>query len=308
MVVGCWAMLLSCAPGTPSQYIQPSEMEDVLVDYHLVRALAQRDGTLPDECNYKQAVYMDALLKKYGLTQADFDSSLVYYYTRADRFNAIYERVAQRLDDEALSMGVSEGEIGKYMSLNADGDTANIWADRNTMALMPTVPFNRWDFSIEADSTYRRGDALMMQFISDYMYQTGSKNGLVYIAVVYPDTIVGRSLHFSVSGHSQMRIPEDTTRVIKRIQGFFYLGPGSSEPSTTVRLLFLKNVQLIRFHTLKDEDIKTDSIPRSGAGGRLPADSLGGRDSRWRSGEPLPADTRVAADRVAPRTDTIKAR
>lgn len=282
-------------------------MEDILVDYYMAQAVAQVNAS-ENGREYNMAMHMEAVLKKHGVTQADFDSSLVYYFTRSDRFQPICQRVSDRLEELALTQGASEGEIGKYAQFNATGDTANVWVDRTTALLLPMPPYNRWDFSIEADSTYRRGDALMMMFMSDYMYQTGSKNGLVYMAVEYDDTVVCRNLRFSVTGLTQLRMPEDTTRRMRAVKGFFYLD-GGNETITSTRLLFLNNVQLIRFHTIDDNTEYTpDSIPRGGDAGRLATDTVGSGDSLRRSEEVLPVDTGTAVHRMALRPDNTPTR
>ena len=318
VLIGLVAFFAACKPGTPSQFIQPDEMEDILVEYYLAKATAQQLNPSQEEREYNIAMYIEAVLKKHGVTQAEFDSSLVYYYTRADRFETICKRVSDRLEELALTQGASEGEIGKYAQYNATGDTANIWADRTTALLLPMPPYNRWDFAIKADSTYRRGDALMIMFLSDYMYQTGSKNGLVYMAVEYDDTVVSRNLRFSVTGLAQMRVPEDTTRTIRAIKGFFYLD-GGNESTTTTRLLFLNNVQLIRFHTTPDnatpdnttddnEENTPDCIPRIDTGERLAPDSVSSGDSIRDSDKPLSSDARAALHRMVSRTDSAQTR
>ena len=300
-------LFAACKPGTPSQYIQPGKMEDVLVDYYMARALAQQEQYSTNEREYNTALYIEAALRKHGLTQAEFDSSLVYYYTRADRFADIFRRASERIDEQALSLGASEGEIGKYAQLNAHGDTANVWADRSTAILIPTPPYNRWEFNIDADSTYRLGDQLMVMFQSDYMYQTGEKRGMVYLAVDYGDTVVTRNLHFSTSGLSQLRVPEDTLRTIKAVKGFFYLD-GGFEVSPSTRLLFLNNVQLIRFHT-KDEDYTPHSLPRDSIGGGQLADEAGSSgDSLGRGDTLLSPQRRAALHRVDARPDSAPTR
>ncbi len=281
-------LLVGCKPGTPKQYIQPDEMEDILVDYHLARGLALQEGT----SEYKQALYVQAVLHKYGITQEELDSSLVYYYKRADRFIDVYKRVAERLEEQALVSGATEGEIGKYAVLNAEGDTANVWPHRSMAALMPTPPYNRWDFEIEADSTYQRGDAFLLQFMSDFTYQQGMKNGLVYVAIDYPDTTIARNLHFSTSGISQLRFEGYDKADITGMRGFFYLADGD-EMSSALRLLFLNNIQLIRFHQQQkhEEGLSTDSLSRDSSGGRLTDEAVGSGDSIGRG------DTLVSADR-----------
>ncbi|MBQ9357269.1 MAG: DUF4296 domain-containing protein [Prevotella sp.] len=283
--------MAACKPGTPKQYIQPDDMEDILVDYHLAKAMALEGGMPQYDRNYSQSLLTAAVLAKHGVTQAEFDSSLVYYYTRSDRFDPIYKRVAERLEEIALSQGASEGDIGKYANFNATGDTANIWPDRTTALMLPAPPYNIWQFNIEADTTFRRGDRLMMQFMSDYMFQAGTKAGVVYLAVTYEDTVVSRNLHFSVSGLSQLRVPELADRMPKSIKGFFYLGQGS-EQVAAARLLFLSNVQLIRFHTQHDDEetMPQDSIPSDSVGGRQVPDTVSGGDSLRAGPRLLPAD------------------
>jgi len=252
------ALMVSCKPKTPRQFIQPDEMENILVDYHLAMSMAEDTP----ERGYNKQYYLESVLQKHGVTRADFDSSLVYYYTRSDRFDAMYKRVADRLEEKALALGATEGEIGRYSSLKGEGDTANIWAEKNMMVMRPMPPYNRYDFALPADTTFRRGDSFLMQFMLDYMYQDGNKEGMVYVAVDYPDTIMSYQQRISYSGLIQLRIPANNTADIKGIRGYFFLG-GVSEPTTTQRLLFVNNIQLIRFHPERHEDepIKTDSIP-----------------------------------------------
>ena len=266
-----------------------------MVDFYMARALAQRQA---DQA-FTQAKYEEAVFSKHHVTRADFDSSLVYYYTRADRFNAVLQRVADRLEERALVLGATEGEIGKYAMLNATGDTANIWAERSTMAMMPVLAYNRWDFTIEGDSSFRKGDSFLLQFVTNYMYQSGNKTGIAYMAVDYQDTTIARNLRFSVSGLSQLRFPAQPKN-IKRIRGYFYLDDGHEQTSTT-RLLFMSNVQLIRFHDPKYEENQKDSISQDSLARSVGTDSLSRGDS-VRGREPmLSPDDGAADDRVAPR-------
>ncbi len=300
--------LSACAPGTPSQYIQPDDMEDLLVDYHKARALAHSDAIGPDSVAYYEALYIRAVLRDHGVSQEHFDSSFVYYYSRADRFDDIYKRVAERLDDQALILGASEGDIGKYAALNANGDTANIWKERPAAMMMPIPPYNRWEFSLEGDTTYRRGDVFLLQFVSDFVYQDGARNGVAYLSVTYDnDTTVSRNIHFTSSGISQLRFDANVDSDIRRVRGFFYLD-GGSDQSTTTRLLFLSNVQLIRFHKKANEDDKKDSNQPAAIAQR--ADSVAGsggdRDTLRTADTVVHAGSRAAIHRVEARRNLLR--
>lgn len=255
-------------------------MEDILVDYHIAKALAQQGGDDQMDRNYRATLYIEASLAKHGVSKELFDSSLVYYYTRADRFEPIYKRVSERLEEQALTFGANDSDIGKYA--NATGDTANVWTGKSSMLMLPKAPYNRWDFEVEADSAFKKGDSFLIQFVSDFMYQTGGHDAMIYVAIAYNDTTIGRQLRFSTSGISKMDIlPKD--KDIRSIKGFFYLH--DEDPKmTTVRLLFLNNVQLIRFHKKEEENKENDentedSLPQIDTGEQFPVDAVGVGDS-----------------------------
>lgn len=296
--------MAACRPTTPKQFIQPGEMENILVDYHVAMAMAQE----VENRDYHQQYYMELVLRQHGVTRADFDSSMVYYYTRSDRFSKMYRHVAERLEEKALSLGATEGEIGRYAMLNATGDTANIWPDRREAFLRPAPPYNRLDFALEADSTYMRGDSFLFQLMADFVYQDGRKEAMLFMAVDHPDTTVFRVQRISVSGLSQLRIDTNDTLDVKRVRGFIYL-QGANELTTTQRMLFISNIQLIRFHKKHEpKQDKAHSLPSDSIAGRTAIDSVGGGTKGGDSAKVLPADRRIAPNRVVERDGHLDTR
>ena len=301
--------MAACRPTTPSQYIQPDKMEELLVDFHRVRAIAAQEGGSYDEQSLRKALYWKAAQQKHGVTQEQFDSSLIYYYTRADRFSEMYKHVLNRLQDEAVLMGASEGEIGRYASLNATGDTANIWPYASTHMLIPSAPYQRYEFCIDVDTLFRAGDTFLMQFVSDFVYQNGTKDGLLYVAIDYPDTVIVRQSRFSYSGVNQLRIPNLTKTSPKAVKGYFYLG-GSADITTTLRMLFINSIQLIRFHSQDEPEktITTSSFTPADATKRTTANHDGSSDTVRTRGKVLSNTRGRTPNRMVERIDSLKAR
>lgn len=308
-VVVCLWCIAACKPGTPDEYIQPDDMEDILVDYHLARAMADRATDNYEQKNYMQALYIEAVMHKHGVTKAQFDSSLVYYFRRADRFDDMYQRVSDRLDEQALVLGASEREIGMYSTYNTSGDTANIWSDRTNLAMHTVPPYNRWEFEVPVDTTFRQGDSFLMQFIADFMFEDGSRDGTLYLAVTYDnDTTISRSTHFSSAGYTQLRLNVFDNHDIKRIRGFFYLGNGS-ERTTTTRILFVNNIQFVRFHQKKekkDEKVEESSIKQDSIARRVNADSVDSGNIQWDGDDSLSVDSGRGRHRMAKRLSGVK--
>ncbi len=307
ILVTVMTVLVACKPSTPSKYIQPEEMENLLYDFHIARSMAMNDFSSYDDQSFRKTLYWKAALQKHHVSEAQFDSSLVYYYTRADRFADMYKHVLTRLQDEAILLGATEGEIGKYASLNESGDTANIWKGSTSHLLMPNPPYHRLDFSIKDDSLFKRGDEFLLQFVSDFVFQSGVKDGVVYVAVEYPDTVVSRQTHFSFSGVNQIKLPKQSKKRPESVKGYIYLG-GSDETTTVLRLLFINNIQLIRFHDKDEAKNEENSVSSVDTSQQSTAASDGSGDPVGTGGSVLSVTRGASPNRMVERIDSLKAR
>ena len=244
-------LLSACTPKVPGEYIQPGDMEDILYDYFVSQGMAREEDDGGRVMDYRRELYFDAVLKKYDVTRAEFDSSLVYYYTRADRFVKIWKNVQDRLGEAAIDYGASAGEVETFTARSLTGDTANIWNGVFSQALVPYAPYNRLQYSIQADTAFRKGDSFMLTWYSNFLYQSGSKDSVAYMAIRYKnDSIASQTVHFSTDGFSQLRM-DGCDEPVKEIKGFVYLGQGY-ESTSAMRMLILSNIQLIRFHKKAD--------------------------------------------------------
>ena len=244
-MVAAAALMVSCKPSVPSEYIQPDDMEDLIYDYHVAQGIAMlQDGSQ----DYNRRLNFELVLKKHGLTQAQFDSSLVYYYTRADRFQEIYKHVQERLNNEAEKYGaaVSEGPI-KAASLS--GDTADVWKGNRALMLLNDRPYHLYQFAQKADTAYRAGDSFMLSMNTTWLMQQGNRQATVYLAITYAnDSTVKQYSTVSSSGNTTLRIPYCKERV-KEIKGFVMCGMRpSTDDTNSLCVLFVNNIQLFRFH------------------------------------------------------------
>ena len=105
----------------------------------------------------------------------------------------------------------------------------------------------------------------MFQFMSEYLWQTGSKDAVVCIVSKYEgDSIIQTSNHISVSGLAQIRIPANQDNKLKEMQGFIYLSDGMDD-SDTRKMMFISQIQLIRFHNKQiqnNDTIQTATPPK----------------------------------------------
>ena len=104
--------LAGCGKEIPSDIIQPSEMESLLYDYHLATTMG---NDLPYGETYKKEAYLDYVFDKHHVTEAEFDSSMVWYTRHTYHMVTIYENVQKR-----TGCGFSVGGFSGCLAGSAD--------------------------------------------------------------------------------------------------------------------------------------------------------------------------------------------
>ena len=243
----------SCKPSLPSGVLSKGKMTDILYDYHLALAMAHMD----DNGDKGQSLaYREAVLRKHDVTSAEFDSSMVYYMRHTELLEDVYKDLTDRYNNEITAMGGSAKEGGEFANLSATGDTANVWNLATSMVFMPVQPFNSTSFDIKVDSTFHKGDRLMLDFDAQFIYQDGMRNGVAMLAVQFGnDSIAQRTIMIQSTQHYSVELSDADSLGIKSVKGYFMLmngddGTGVSS-QTTLKLMFLEHIKLIRMHPQK---------------------------------------------------------
>lgn len=243
----------SCKPSLPSGVLSKGKMTDILYDYHLALAMAHMD----DNGDKGQSLaYREAVLRKHDVTSAEFDSSMVYYMRHTELLEDVYKDLTDRYNNEITAMGGRAKEGGEFANLSATGDTANVWNLATSMVFMPVKPFNSTSFDIKVDSTFHKGDRLMLDFDAQFIYQDGMRNGVAMLAVQFGnDSIAQRTIMIQSTQHYSVELSDADSLGIKSVKGYFMLmnddnGTGVSS-QTTLKLMFLEHIKLIRMHPQK---------------------------------------------------------
>lgn len=243
----------SCKPSLPSGVLSKGKMTDILYDYHLALAMAHMD----DNGDKGQSLaYREAVLRKHDVTSAEFDSSMVYYMRHTELLEDVYKDLTDRYNNEITAMGGSAKEGGEFANLSATGDTANVWNLATSMVFMPVKPFNSTSFDIKVDSTFHKGDRLMLDFDAQFIYQDGMRNGVAMLAVQFGnDSIAQRTIMIQSTQHYSVELSDADSLGIKSVKGYFMLMNGDNgtgvSSQTTLKLMFLEHIKLIRMHPQK---------------------------------------------------------
>lgn len=264
-LLACALILMqACKPSIPSEYLSKGEMEDILYEFHIAEAMSRANYSA--QSNGDMITYREAIFKKHGITSAEFDSSMVYYMRHTKLMHDIYVRLGDRLTAEAQSLGVDVSNNNQFGNV-ASGDTANVWKDATSLVLSTYQPFNYHSFEIPVDSGFHKGDKLILDFESQFLYQDGMRDGVAVLAVTFKnDSVASNNVRMTSSQHFTLQVEDRDSLGIKSVKGYFLLNRGDfisgSSSSTTLKMMFLQNIKLIRMHPQKPV-----SSPSNGATG-----------------------------------------
>ncbi|MBQ6652468.1 MAG: DUF4296 domain-containing protein [Prevotella sp.] len=245
--------MVACRSKEKEHVISTHKLEAILYDYHLAQGLAQtRSGDALIMLKFQTAI-----LDKHGVSQEDFDASMAYYMRHTEKMHDIYERLSNRLSDEAVAQGSSLSEIGNG-GLAANGDTANVWKGQAAVVLNPYPPFNRMDFNIKSDTTFHAGDRVTLDFNAQFIYQDGIRDAIVMLAVTFNnDSTATQIIHASNTSHYSLGLTDSERIGIKTVRGFFLLPSNNnmSDTKTTLRMALITDIRLVRMHITEPKTI-----------------------------------------------------
>lgn len=149
-----WALLLSaafmagCGKEVPGNIIQPDRMENILYDYHLSIAMS---NNLNYSENYKREVYKNSVFDKHRITEAEFDSSMVWYTRHTEELAAIYKNLGERFRKEKKHVQNLLAIRENKPAISMPGDTVDVWYDRKLYWLTDVPLADKITFEIPTE-------------------------------------------------------------------------------------------------------------------------------------------------------------
>lgn len=250
-LITCLALLTSCGKEIPDEIIQPSQMEKVLYDYHLMMSLSDNSK------NTEREAQKSYVFQKHGITKADFDSSMVWYTRESKELMTIYNNLNKRFKREYDHMArLLESREDANTRTFVSGDTVNVWMKENLLWFTKAPLNNRLTFEIMADTTFHPKDAFHWNM--DY-YFFAEGEAIMGLNVIYEnDSVIGMTKSITESGPQDIYLHTDSAYNIKALNGFIYV-PESQEKQPNI---LLHKINLTRYHMAEPTDsLATDSIP-----------------------------------------------
>jgi len=244
-------ILLAACDDRPKDVLSRGKMEDVLYDYHIMQGIINQ---LPDnEREAKAEDYINAVYAKHGITEAQFDSSIVYYNRHSKELHKIYTNLKERYSIVNDEIQVVNGNNDMMAIFATGGDTTNLWNSARLLTLRNKNLLNKESFTILADTSFRRSDQFILTLTPVFIKERREDYDIalyVGLSVLYTSgKHVGTTRVINNDGLQQLTLQTSADDDIKNLTGFFYY----RGKKTMRNLCLIDNISLVRMHAKEVE-------------------------------------------------------
>ncbi|MDD4967921.1 MAG: DUF4296 domain-containing protein [Paludibacter sp.] len=212
-------MLFSSCDSRPNGVLNQKEMTNVLTEMHKTDATLNETGLTYKHYSDK-APYYKFIFKKYGITQANFDSSLVWYSKNPRVFGNIYEKVLANLT--SLQKEVKNGKYHPVDTLDITKMKTFIWNKRTKYLLTKDSTRTHLNFEIP-NNNFMYKDAYILKFLQRIAPVDSCTKQRIVLRINYAngkaDSITSIAYHDSILRRYTIRLLAVRKLKIKSISG-----------------------------------------------------------------------------------------
>lgn len=225
----------------PDYVIGEKEMEDLLVDIHKAEAVIESNYNIYNN-NATKKKLREAVFLRHGVTQEQFDTTLVWYGHHIDKYMEIYDRVAERLraeNEEAKKLLAEENS----QTMTQPGDSVDVWKQKRFHLFDSRLSSNLLTFDIATDENFRIRDYFELRFKVLMLPELNVKPQ-VYMAVRHANNDLAYNwVDVEKEGWCTLSVQADSAKSISRVFGYIVL-PMQLVPEK----MYVDSLTLIRRH------------------------------------------------------------
>ncbi|MCD8193654.1 MAG: DUF4296 domain-containing protein [Tannerellaceae bacterium] len=236
---------------TPRGVLSEKKMQSVYLDMQLAEAMINADNKGYADVEKKEALYQ-SVFRKHKITQAVYDSSLVWYGANLDIFVKVYDRVLKDIAQMQKDLGDIPADPGPA----SNRDSVNIWNRRPALTFEPGSPFNAVVFDITPEASYLPGSIFVLD-----LDVWGVNPGMAYYPEVrihaeHADTTLVVTDRITQDGPHQTVLRSHPTKRVRRVYGMIRMD--NADPYAYGKI-YVDSIRLMRYNY--GSFAATDTIP-----------------------------------------------
>lgn len=243
-------MTAACKIKRPDNIIPEEKMEKILLDYHMAKAVSNNIGY--DDA-YKKEAYKNYVLKKYEISESDFDSSFAWYARNTKIFEKIYQNIekniSSRLETVDNVLRLRENKFIKALS----GDSLNVWGASEDYYLTSMPNNSLLMFSEDIDTTFHLNDNLKFKANYNFLKGNARQKAIATVSILYEkDSIANFSKEITENGYDSIMLNTSAKKEMEKIYLSIYFASSYKETGDST-MLHIKDLEFMRYHEAKPQ-------------------------------------------------------
>lgn len=232
------AILLSACSHTPKGIIPEKKMCDVLIDMQMAETIINDDPYTYGSFCQKNALFQ-SVFKKHNLTQAEYDSSLIWYGKNIDIYMRVHDMAMAEVDKRINALGEVKAEAFDIPR----ADSVDLWIDKRCYIFFPKAVANTIVFDLKPAEAYPAGCRFVWEMQvwgltpGKHVMELNLRADVSDSTLVVKDSIVGNGFHqYTLQG-----TPYDP---VQRVYGYIRL---KKSPAVPYPKIYIDRIRLMRY-------------------------------------------------------------
>lgn len=247
---GLLLLFVAACSKAPSGVLSERKMKDVLVDMQLAEAVIGTNYKEYNDAEKKQALFRSVFLK-HGITQAEYDSSLVWYGRNLDVYMKVYDVVLAELNQRKKDLG----DIQPDASPSSNRDSVNVWNRFSYLTFLPQAPYNGVYFDFVPSGGYPAGSAFVLSLDVWGVHRGMTVAPEVRLSLEQPDTTVTEMRYITHDGLSELAVRGKATEKVNRVYGYIRL----QKSDDAFYKIYIDSIRLVKYNYGTEFSLHEDS-------------------------------------------------
>jgi len=232
--------LCSCSR-VPKQFLSEKEMRVVLYDMHIAEAMVETNSDMFRTSDERERLYQ-GVFAKHHITQAKYDSSLIWYGKNMDLYMRIYKMVTNDISESIAKLGdIKPNPLSGEMSTR---DSIDVWIDNNSYIFHPKQIFQTLIFEISPERPYSAGSSYVMG-LSVWGLSPGTKQKLrLGLRALQSDTIISVNQDVYGDGYYETVMRTATSKPVIRIYGYIRM----EDDDSPYHQVYVDDIRLMKYN------------------------------------------------------------
>ena len=225
----------------PKHIISEKKLRAVLYDMQIAEALVETKNEQFRTNDERQVVY-NSVFAKHNISQALYDSSLVWYGKNMDLYMRIYKLVLKDVNEKITALGdIKPDPISGDISAK---DSVDIWIYNRNYTFSPVHVFNTLTFDIAPQTPYSSGSSYVLGVSVWGISPDFKHKPKIHLSAVMADTIISVNKDITADGYYETVVKTIATKQIRRVYGYITL----NNAEAAYHRIYLDDINLMKYN------------------------------------------------------------